>query len=331
MTTFQMAARKLPTKPKEQLKPKPLIRLAPERWEEIIAIVVLFLAVLTGLGVFNLSGGGLLGSWVQLLQTLLGWGVYFAPFLLLAFGIWLFLDAVDKTVDIGWERPIGLSLGYILLLAILHWLGAFGNPTQSPGRFQGGGIIGWEITMQLVQAFGAIGGLLALTAGIAVTLILLFNISLPEFFRHTLAVAGIIRNLPQGIRSLGRNRPLPSINLNPPARSHPIERGRAPIVPHPPTRESANIAPAPSEQRADGPSHGAVAVRIIGSAAPTPPIVEGSVRTSQREWRLPDIAEILEESSEAEINQQDIRSRVRIIEETLQHFGVPAKVLEVNQ
>jgi len=51
----------------------------------------------------------------------------------------------------------------------------------------------------------------------------------------------------------------------------------------------------------------------------------------QREWRLPNYLEILEESAESEINQHEIRERVHRIEETLAHFGVPAKVLEVNQ
>ncbi len=335
MTTIQMAARKSPAKPKEQLKPTPRTargRLDPRRWEEIAAIAVFILAAFTGLGAFNLSGGILLDSWVHLLQTLLGWGVYFAPFLLFGLGVWLFLDSVDKIVDIGWERPIGLCLGYILLLAVLHWLSAAGDPAQLPGRFQGGGMIGWGVTTRLVQAFGAIGGLLALAAGTGVTLILLFNISLLEFFRRALSVVGILRNLSQKTPPIHFNLPrLGSRGLRP-APPRAIERGRVSIAPPPSTRQpGVNIAPARSELRADAPPRGGVAVRIIGSDAPLPLIVAASAPAIRREWRLPTIAEILEESSETEINQQEIRSRVRIIEEALQHFGVPAKVLEVNQ
>jgi len=50
-----------------------------------------------------------------------------------------------------------------------------------------------------------------------------------------------------------------------------------------------------------------------------------------QEWRLPPVAEILEESLDQDISQAEIRRRVKIIEETLISLGVPAKVVEVNQ
>jgi S-DNA-T family DNA segregation ATPase FtsK/SpoIIIE len=48
-------------------------------------------------------------------------------------------------------------------------------------------------------------------------------------------------------------------------------------------------------------------------------------------WRLPPVAEILEESLDQDISQAEIRKRVKIIEDTLTSLGVPAKVIEVNQ
>lgn len=285
-------------KPKEQ--PKPLLQLDPQRGEEIAAIGVIILAALTALGAFNLSGGLLLGPWVQFLQLLLGWGVYFAPLLLLGLGVWLFLDSLDKIVDIGWERPLGLWLAYLALLAALHWIGALDDPTQLPGPFHGGGIAGWAITALLVHAFGAIGALIALIAAASVALILLFNISLPEIFRRALYLARILARLPQEIQRLGK-------------------RATSPPTPAPPT-------PAPAGER--GVRSTPVAARIIGGSAPIP---TAPAPVIQREWRLPSVTEILEESAEQEISQQEIRTKVRVIEETLQHFGVPAKVLEVNQ
>ena len=50
-----------------------------------------------------------------------------------------------------------------------------------------------------------------------------------------------------------------------------------------------------------------------------------------QKWRLPPVAEILEESLDQDISQAEIRRRVKIIEETLVSLGVPAKVVEVNQ
>ncbi|MDE3089243.1 MAG: DNA translocase FtsK 4TM domain-containing protein, partial [Chloroflexota bacterium] len=315
-------------KPKEQ--PKPLLRLDADRWEEIAAIGVIILALLTLLGAFSLSGGFFLGAWVQLLQALLGWGVYVAPFVLGGLGVWLLLDALDKTWNIGWERPIGVVSGYFLILSVLHWLSSIADPTKAPGNFQGGGIIGWAITSILVGALGEIGALFALIAGIAVTLILLFNISLPELGRRIIYLMRITRNLPQEMQQFGKKEQVQPIQ--PPLPS-PTDHRRAPAPrpASPPAREPTSLPFPSSDRRGAGeevaapPRGGAVAARFIGGG-PTP-----SAPAIQREWRLPVISDILEESAESEINQQEIRTRVRVIEETLQHFGVPAKVLEVNQ
>jgi S-DNA-T family DNA segregation ATPase FtsK/SpoIIIE len=51
----------------------------------------------------------------------------------------------------------------------------------------------------------------------------------------------------------------------------------------------------------------------------------------EQAWHLPSIDEILADAAEQELSQAEIRARVRIIEETLASFGVPAKVVEVNQ
>ncbi len=321
-------------KSKEQPKPKPLLRLDADRWEEIASIGVIILALLTLLGAFNLSGGIFLGAWVQLLQTLLGWGVYVAPFVFGGLGVWLFLDALDKTWNIGWERPIGVVSGYLLILSILHWLNSLADPTKAPASSasstpQGGGIIGWAITSILVGALGEIGALLALVAGIAVTLILLFNISLPELARRVVYLARITRHLPQELQQFRRKDKAPPIQPPLPAPAD-YRRASASRPGLPPAREPRAAIPPPAlptdaKPETAAPRGSAVAARIIGGGpSPAAPVI-------QREWRLPDIPDILEESAESEINQQEIRTRVRVIEETLQHFGVPAKVLEVNQ
>ena len=81
----------------------------------------------------------------------------------------------------------------------------------------------------------------------------------------------------------------------------------------------ARPSSAPSSEPATQPSRsvrGSIFPRIIGG---------------DQKWRLPPVAEILEESLDQEISQAEIRKRVKIIEETLVSLGVPAKVVEVNQ
>lgn len=310
--------------PKPEPKPsKPFLRLDPDRWEEIIAIVVIILAALTALGAFNLSGGVFLTVWTQLLRSLFGWGVFLAPLLLLGLGLWLILDALDKTWNLGWERPIGIGLLYLIVLMLLQWLFTPLAPTSPPVGFQGGGIIGWALLSMLIGALGEIGTLLAVMALTGITLILLFNISLPEIARRAMFLARILRNLPREFAQFRAARSKPTLTPPPVRREtlpSPTPAPRATPSPSTPPVPPSPISPPSTTPRAS------VTARIIGgepSTTPTPVI--------PREWRLPDIAQILEESAENEINQQEIRNRVRKIEETLAHFGVPAKVLEVNQ
>ncbi|MFA9490449.1 MAG: DNA translocase FtsK [Anaerolineales bacterium] len=50
-----------------------------------------------------------------------------------------------------------------------------------------------------------------------------------------------------------------------------------------------------------------------------------------REWNLPDLGEILEEGAEGRADETFDRERGRLIEETLQSFGAPARVVEINR
>ncbi len=349
-----MASRKTRARSREQGRSRPFIQLDPERWEEIAGIAVLILAVLTALGAFNLSDGFLLAPWVQFLQWALGWGVYLAPLVLFGLAVWLFLDALDKIVDIGWERPIALAALFLIALSLFHWIGAFDNPARKPGPFEGGGVVGWALMSQLIQAFGEAGALLALVAVAIIAVIVFFNVSLADLLQGGVTVvqtsAGTLGRFPQRLlRHLPRRLPrlIPGHQPQVQIRTAPAVRER----PRPPLAAPSRLAPPPSsnngEERAE-PTNGdrrvedvgtngalrsasgtsapsSLPVRIIGekSALPPPP--------PPPEWHLPEWTEILEQSGEQEISRDEIRNRVRLIEETLSHFGLPAKVIEVNQ
>ena len=52
---------------------------------------------------------------------------------------------------------------------------------------------------------------------------------------------------------------------------------------------------------------------------------------TQRQWTLPTIDQILEPGNDAALKEADIRKRAQMIEETLNAFGVPGRVVEVNR
>ncbi|HEY3343203.1 MAG TPA: DNA translocase FtsK [Anaerolineae bacterium] len=73
----------------------------------------------------------------------------------------------------------------------------------------------------------------------------------------------------------------------------------------------------------------AAAARL--SQAPTGEPAITSRFETQRKWTLPDINQILNPGSDAALKEADIRKRAQLIEETLNAFGVPGRVVEVNR
>jgi S-DNA-T family DNA segregation ATPase FtsK/SpoIIIE len=62
--------------------------------------------------------------------------------------------------------------------------------------------------------------------------------------------------------------------------------------------------------------------------APQPPTVTSTKK--RKDWKLPDISTLLRPGSDQEFDQNVLLQKAHLIEETLQSFGAPGKVVEVN-
>ena len=87
----------------------------------------------------------------------------------------------------------------------------------------------------------------------------------------------------------------------------------------------------PGQEMPSPPKERAVTVAPSSPRTPSGPLFPHPRIIGGGRWELPPIAEILSDSPEPEISQAEIRRRARIIEETLANFGIPVKVVEVNQ
>src|SRR5919199_2498557 len=158
--------------------PRPAFYLSPARQEEIAAVTLLGIALLTALGAFNLTRGNILHGWTKTLSILFGVGRVLAPLFFGGLGVWLLLDSLDLRPDIGWERPFGFVLVFLILLTIFHIPFSGAQSFDAAQRGEGGGLIGLAISDFMVGAIGTLGTVLILFIFLCISLILLFNIPL---------------------------------------------------------------------------------------------------------------------------------------------------------
>src|SRR5581483_6647958 len=149
------------------------LSLTPAQQEQLAGGALVLIAALTLLGAFNLSGGNILDGWTRILSVLFGWGRLLAPFFFGGLGAWLLLDSMDMRPDIGWERPLAL----IILFFVIE------TSMQVAQIGQGGGLVGHALYDVLVGGLGLVGALLVLFVLLAIGLILLFNISVPQIIK----------------------------------------------------------------------------------------------------------------------------------------------------
>lgn len=276
--------------------------------QDVVGLLLIVLAIVTLLSMVSASQGIITTTWLRLLFLAFGFGAYAVPVGLGAIGIWLVLRSTGRSPEIEPERPIGAAIVFGLGVALLHLIPASLPPEQLAAEGGGGGYLGWLISQALVKGLGGIGAWIVVVAGLLAGLIATFGVSVGE-------ALAFLRALPSRIR--GRREP--SYTINEPRVSEsapePVHQAPPPVQsPAEPARPKAVIIgdEAPAAPRPAGPMF----PRIIGGA---------------REWQLPRVADILEENAELEISQAEIRERVQTIEETLSSFGVPARVVEVNQ
>jgi S-DNA-T family DNA segregation ATPase FtsK/SpoIIIE len=128
------------------------------------------------------------------------------------------------------------------------------------------------------------------------------------------------RNAPLHTTGAADAGPTP-IKINAPASRGQINRVPPPRIIGAPdssvgqTAASGPVQPAPGTQPA--------------AAAPAIPV--SSIYHLRREWKLPNIEDMLEPGSDAAMKEAEIRQRAVLIEDTLRAFGVPSRVVEVNR
>ncbi len=264
---------------------------------EFAGILLLMVALLTVLSLIPIRRGMLMDGWISLLEQAVGWGVWLMPIGFGGVGLWLIFVGLGRNPDVEREKPMGALLLFLLGIALLHLLAAGEDAQALAAEGRGGGYLGYGLSQLLVAGFGTPAAVLILITLSIISLMMLLGMSLVDMWN---AIAGAVGRL------WARRPDLPRIRV----RRQP-DRVQASAQRPRESSQPASEAPGSSSR-----PPGSLFPRIVGG---------------QQVWQLPVIDEILAPAAEQELSQAEIRERVRLIEDTLASFGVPAKVVEVNQ
>jgi len=317
-------------------KSKPTPGLSEFLGKELIGSVLVLLAILILLSLFSPTRGEVTSLLIDGLRNLFGIGVWLLPVLLGMLGVWLALrDVIEGTFTGG--RMAGALFLFLAIEGFAHIFG--GTPDRAALGGSGGGLLGWAIGQGLIIGLGTPIALAVLVIVTLASLLALGGVRLADVSERVAEAWRSLRRTPTGPEGLRLNPPLP-LGAGEPFwrrwwRRLTASRQRSALLPLPPLVSQGWLTGRTDLQTTRGAS--GPGSRAISPAAATPPqprIIGGDSRiaaTSGQTWRLPALSEILEDSSEQDIQQEDLRKRVQTIENTLASFGVPVSVVEVNQ
>ncbi len=291
-----------------------------ERKYEMLAILLILMGLLTLVSMLSTHQGLIASAWLSTLARGFGWGSLALPIIFVAAGMWMLLQRMNKNLpSLESEQVLGMVMLYLAALVVLQML--FGDVTfpagAEPTRWQGaGGAVGAVLLSLLETALGFGGAVVAIVAWILVSVTLTAGWTLPEtlsiIWNGIRRIAGSVASL---WRALFQFR-------KPERRSDNKVRERLADIPQP--------EPMPMDRPATNLQAGASTVDA--PAVKMPPIEEPSSQAlEEKAWELPALEQILDPGLPEKLDDEFDRQRGRLIEETLQAFGAPASVVEINR
>jgi DNA segregation ATPase FtsK/SpoIIIE, S-DNA-T family len=293
-------------------------RMRAEVRDHIIGVALGLFGLLSVVALLA-SGGSVLDWWRSVMTGLLGWGAVLIP-------VAFFVAAA-----IVWRRALARRLllpGVGTLLVIVALLGIV-----DVGGGEGGSL-GHAVGTASARTLGNVGGIIALLAVFAIGVVIAANRTLQELARPALdrrpqfafrPGAALPGGTAPAFDASARPRPLTAPSQLAPEEDHPIkinmDQERPARKPVKPVAEQevlpiAQIAP-PGGALAGLPSAMLVAEGVMHADPPEVP------------WKLPSL-DLLEEGSAARSGKDEVMRNTRVIEETLAHFNIVAKVVEVS-
>ncbi len=337
------------------------MRLNLQQKTLILGVATVFVALLIVLSLLSPNQGELTSALSGLMWRTFGWGGVFVPLVTGAVGLYLVLWGMEQAPRLPTRRLVGAALLFVVFeafasLVMLLRDNGLTDVWQIAAAQVGGGYVGGLVTYVLTAALGNLGAIATLVIVGAVAGVLASGITRAD-------VSALLEGL-AATRQQATPPPLPpatppaerAIPLNPARQSETAVQRALPLNPSivlpepeaPP--ETAPEAPVPAPRKAK--ENGRAQPHLVRPQLPSTAVPPAQIPTPiflgrpadhasnsvppaadnmGESWKLPLIADILEAGTDQELNSSSIREQVEIIEHTLESFGAPATVVEINQ
>ena len=118
---------------------------------DLFGILLVVLALLSFLGLTNLTRGLLIDSWVRLLVQGFGWGSYLLILFVLYVGVLVLFRRIEKFPRLNLSRLLELELAIFSVITLLAIFGSFSLERAESGL--DGGVVGWGLATLINKYF----------------------------------------------------------------------------------------------------------------------------------------------------------------------------------
>ncbi len=310
----------------------------------IAGIILIFITAIVVLSLLSPNQGRLTAAMSDVMWRLFGWGGVSIPIVLAAGGFYLVLWGMDQPPELPTFRLLGLVLLFISIeaFASLVWVtldNGLNDVSAVAEAGQGGGYLGGFLVWILSQGVGRLGTVFIMLVVGIVAAVLASGASRGDMgqFLANLYSRRLRRSQEREIpvNSGGSTTKTTVPVARPSPTSEPATTLPEPTPPEPtPQPPRATMATSKTRKKSRSKQSSSTQLQPVASnnqrpqAAPTPVFMEQS---AGQDWTLPKLDSLLEKGDEQEPGNALIREQVEIIEHTLESFGAPATVVEINQ
>jgi DNA segregation ATPase FtsK/SpoIIIE, S-DNA-T family len=309
----------------------------------IVGIGVVFVTAVLALSLISPNQGQLTAALSDLLWRGFGWGAVVVPFITGLAGLYLVLMGMEQEPHLPVYRLSGGALLFLVATALASMMAVVRDnglndlwAVAEAGL--GGGYLGSSTAGLLADFVGTVGAIFTLTvlAIIAAILVsgltrvqlgaLLLRLSRGEFWPVMPDLSRWIER--DGVKSTAGTQAEREIVVDNGRSRHTISRrpqaSEASQLPLAPSHEEATPSPPASKPKSPAPNPQPQTI------VAEPIVIGGRSYHAEYKWTLPNIADMLISGADQDTNNASIREQVEIIEHTLESFGAPATVVEVN-